>query len=252
VAGLALPTGAVGSWRWSPPVPVARGSVAWPYRDRKRSQTLYGKRGFVRAVTQGRVRASGWVAHCCLAYLFSEIDLIDPLAHFAERAAETLKADNFKTRVFVSGGQDWTPDVDCDAFWVQWALMYMTDDDKRVFLGRCAASLRPGGLIFVKDNIANAALDSKREEAQFFVEDCGICRAYCHHMELFASAGLRVVEAVIQQGRPEGLLPLYTFVLSRRYDQGCRIAFSRVAVCLQPASRLLAVCLQHRKRLLTA
>lgn len=159
----------------------------------------------------------GRVAHFCLVDHFKEIHLVDPVEHFVDQAVETLKSDEgITTRKIVSGAQDFVPDCDYDAFWCQWAIMYLRDDDAISFLQRCAAKLRKGGVIFVKDNISDQNEKSKRSEAQFYEEDRGLCRAQCHYIELFERAGLKVVEAVRQQGWPEDLLPLYTFVLRRR------------------------------------
>jgi hypothetical protein len=73
--------------------------------------------------------------------------------------------------------------------------------------------LNPNGLIFVKDNLADSKKEAKKEEAQFFVEDRGICRVYSHYLELFAAAGLTVVEAIKQDNWPADMLPLFCFVL---------------------------------------
>ena len=155
----------------------------------------------------------GRVSQYCLASHFSHIDLIDPVEHFVDKAVEVLKDENVTTTKIVAGIQDWSPARDYDAYWIQWAIMYLTDEDAIAFLKRCKAKLRPNGLIFVKDNIADSNIKSKREEAQFFVDDRGICRAYCHYLELFEKAGLKTVEIVKQKDWPEDLLPLYTFVL---------------------------------------
>ena len=157
----------------------------------------------------------GRVAEYCFPQHFKRIDLIDPVEHFVDKAMEKLKDEEVKLNKIVAGIQDWHPVDNYDCFWVQWAIMYLTDDDAIAFLARCKEHLQPNGIIFVKDNIADANLKSAREEAQFFVDDRGICRAYCHYIELFEKAGLKVVEVVKQKDWPEDLLPLYTFVLRK-------------------------------------
>ena len=37
--------------------------------------------------------------------------------------------------------------------WVQWALLYLTDQDAVAFFQRCKTGLAPGGIIVVKENI---------------------------------------------------------------------------------------------------
>jgi protein N-terminal methyltransferase len=155
----------------------------------------------------------GRVSHFVLADYFKEIDLVDPVESFLSVAVKNLKDDPATVRAFCSGAQDWQPPRSYDAFWIQWAVMYLTDADAVAFLARCKAHLNPNGLIFVKDNLAVAGKDAKKNEAQFFVEDRGICRVYSHYMELFAAAGLTVVEVVKQDGWPPDLLPLSCFVL---------------------------------------
>ncbi|KAH0789391.1 N-terminal Xaa-Pro-Lys N-methyltransferase 1 [Histomonas meleagridis] len=155
----------------------------------------------------------GRVSHYALCEYFTSIDLIDPVGSFLEKATEIMKDDKVKIRTFVSGIQDWTPDCQYDAFWVQWAIMYLTDDDAISFLVRCKNHLKPNGYIFVKDNITSKDLKEKKEAATFYEEDRGICRAYVHYLELFEKAELRLVEARKQPGWNEELLPLYTFVL---------------------------------------
>lgn len=155
----------------------------------------------------------GRVSHYVLVDYFKAIDLVDPVEHFIDTAMETMKDDKVALRKFVAGIQDWEPACKYDAFWVQWAIMYLTDADAIAFLKRCKEHLKPNGLIFIKDNIADGDLKWPKNKAQFFVEDRGICRAYCHYIELFEKAGMKVVESVKQEQWPEDLLPLYTFVL---------------------------------------
>ncbi|KAH0788751.1 Alpha N-terminal protein methyltransferase 1 [Histomonas meleagridis] len=155
----------------------------------------------------------GRVSQHVFSSYFDSIDLIDPIASFLEVATQNLKSSNIPIRTIVSGIQDWTPDCDYDAFWIQWAIMYLTDEDAISFLKRCKAHLKPNGYIFVKDNIGTKNLKEKKENATFYEEDRGICRTYVHYIELFKNAGLKLIESQKQTGWDQGLLPLYTFVL---------------------------------------
>jgi hypothetical protein len=78
---------------------------------------------------------------------------------------------------------------------------------------RCKENLKPNGLVFVKDNLATANRRAAKEEARFFVEDRGLCRVYSHDTELFAAAGLTLVETVQQDQWPHYLCPVFCFVL---------------------------------------
>jgi hypothetical protein len=68
-------------------------------------------------------------------------------------------------------------------------------------------------MLFVNDNLRARDRSAKKHQAQFFVEDRGICRVYSHYLELFAAAGLKIVEVVEQDQWPHILYPLFCFVL---------------------------------------
>lgn len=155
----------------------------------------------------------GRVSHYVLSDFFRAIDLVDPVPAFLERAAESLRGDRVECRTAVCGIQEWAPEGQYDAFWVQWALMYLTDSDAVAFLRRCREHLGPNGRVFVKDNISSADLGQRRDGATFFPEDRGVCRVYAHFLALFEEAGLTLEEAQAQPEWPVDLLPLYTFVL---------------------------------------
>jgi protein N-terminal methyltransferase len=155
----------------------------------------------------------GRVSHYVLTDFFQEIDLVDPVESFLAVAVENLKSDSATVRTFHCGVQNWDPPRHYDAFWIQWVVMYLIDTDAIAFLARCKAHLNPNGLIFVKDNLGNSHKNAKRDQAQFFVEDRGICRVYSHYLDLFAAAGLTVVETVKQDLWPEEMLSLFCFVL---------------------------------------
>jgi protein N-terminal methyltransferase len=155
----------------------------------------------------------GRVSHYVLKDFFKEVDLIEPVESFLETAVKTVKNDSVTVRGFHSGAQDWQPDRFYDAFWNQWILMYLTDEDAIPFLQRCKAHLNPNGLIFVKDHVAGDRLDAKKEEAQLGVEEWAICRVYSHYLELFEAAELTIVEVTEQDGWPDNLVPVFCFVL---------------------------------------
>jgi protein N-terminal methyltransferase len=155
----------------------------------------------------------GRVAKWALADYFAEIDLVDAVAHFLDQAADVVAKEGATVRKIVSGIQEWIPDRDYDAFWIQWGLMYLTDVDCVNFLRRCKQHLKPNGLIFVKDNLASADVKAARDTAQFFKEDRGLCRAYQHYCDLFKEANLQFVEGERLKQWPSYMLPLYTFIL---------------------------------------
>jgi protein N-terminal methyltransferase len=155
----------------------------------------------------------GRVAASVLSDHFHEIDLIDPVERFADIAVQALGTAAVRVRKIIAGVQNWIPDRCYDAFWIQWVILYLTDDDAVSFLSRCRQNLKINGLIFIKDNLASNDLKGKREEAQFFQEDRSVCRAYSHYLALFKRAKLKLVEVEKQDHWPEAILPLYTFVV---------------------------------------
>ena len=40
-----------------------------------------------------------------------------------------------------------------DCIWLQWFLMYLTDDDLVEMLQRCAKNLKEDGIIVIKENV---------------------------------------------------------------------------------------------------
>lgn len=155
----------------------------------------------------------GRVSHSVLSKYFKKIDLIDPVDKFIEEAKKNLADDNVEIRTFTEGIQTWTPDCEYDAYWIQWAIMYLTDIDAINFLQRCKQHLSKNGYIFIKDNISSSDIKQKREEATFYPQGCGICRAFSHYLSLFKKANIKVIEIKKQENWPDELLPVYIFVL---------------------------------------
>jgi protein N-terminal methyltransferase len=155
----------------------------------------------------------GRVSKFALCDYFEEIDLIDAIPEFVDQAAEILSHANVKVRKIVSGLQDWVPDRDYDAFWIQWGLMYMIDEDCVKFLIRCRDHLKPNGLIFVKENLVTDDVKAARDSATFQKEARAVCRTYSHYRELFRAAGLGVVEWKRVSPWPAHMMPVCTFVL---------------------------------------
>ena len=75
------------------------------------------------------------------------------------------------------------------------------------FLRRCAAALRPGGVIFIKENVC----------AQGFIvdsEDASVTRSHAYNVELFTErAGLRLAHTALQRGFPKQLFKVRMYAL---------------------------------------
>ena len=155
----------------------------------------------------------GRVSHSVLSKYFKCIDLIDPVDKFLEEAKKNLANDDVEIQTFTEGIQTWSPSYEYDAYWIQWAIMYLTDADVISFLQRCKQHLNKNGYIFIKDNISSSNIRQKKEKATFYSQDCGICRVFSHYLDLFKKAHLKVIEIKKQENWPDELLPVYTFVL---------------------------------------
>ena len=92
--------------------------------------------------------------------------------------------------------------------WVQWVLIYLTDDDLTAFLRRCADALAPGGWLVIKESVS-------RESNGFYVDrsDASITRTDAHFRRLFAAAGLRVAHSEVQPGMPRLTFPVTMYGL---------------------------------------
>ncbi len=72
---------------------------------------------------------------------------------------------------------------------------------------RCAAALRPGGLIFIKENVC----------AQGFIvdsEDASVTRSHAYNLELFTKrAGMRLSHTALQKDFPQQLFKVRMYAL---------------------------------------
>ncbi len=141
---------------------------------------------------------------------FATVDLLEPLPHMLEQARKELdpaRVGDF----FQCSMQQATmlKPAHYDLILVQWAAIYLTDDDFVVFLKRCAAALKPGGCIFLKENCMS------KGSTEFLVDkdDSSLTRSDEHYRAIYARAGMRVVKAQFQQNWPKNLFPVNMYSL---------------------------------------
>ncbi|TXT10659.1 hypothetical protein VHUM_02164 [Vanrija humicola] len=113
--------------------------------------------------------------------------------------------------------------VQYDVIWCQWCLGHMTHADLVAFLRRAKASLRvdtdiaeeasPYGapLIVVKENCCEDGPDGKANEF-LDEEDSSLTRSNGKWLEVFEEAGLKVVKDEVQEGLPNELFTVKTWV----------------------------------------
>ncbi|KAF3938772.1 hypothetical protein ABW19_dt0201305 [Dactylella cylindrospora] len=142
------------------------------------------------------------------------VDIVEPIKKFTD---EILTSDEFSSLVssgkigdiYNVGLESWEPEEGkywC--IWNQWCLPHLTTPDLTTYLHRCSKALTPGGLIFVKENIA-------REEDEFDPEDSSVTRTDESYRKIFADAGLLIIKSELQRGFPEslGLFPVRMYAL---------------------------------------
>lgn len=141
----------------------------------------------------------GRVSRSVLLRRFELVDLVEPVAAFLEQARVELPAKRVR-RSSAVGLQDWQPEQHVDTYsmvWVQWVLLYLTDDDTISFLRRAASSLSRNGYIVVKESVAKAGRGWYAD-----VADGSLTRTHAHFEALFEQAGL-----VVARSTPQGELP---------------------------------------------
>lgn len=71
-----------------------------------------------------------------------------------------------------------------DVVWIQWCLLYLTDEDAISFFHRCQKALKPGGKIIVKENICQDGFVVDKD-------DSSLSRSNAYMMKLFDQAGMQ-------------------------------------------------------------
>jgi len=106
------------------------------------------------------------------------------------------------------GLQNFAPEPNTyDIIWIQWVIGHLHDLDFISFFRRCAAGLRPGGVIILKDNCV--------AEYTFVVDkaDSSVARNGEYMQLLFLLSGLNVVMQDRQRDFPTELYPVMMWAL---------------------------------------
>lgn len=161
----------------------------------------------------------GRVSAELLLHICHEVDLVEPCEHLLKAAKERLldgkknkfPQDHRAVGFFQSGLETFDPQKDrYDIIWIQWAMLYLTDEDAIAFLRRCSAALKPGGIIFIKENVC----------AEGFIvdsEDASVTRSHAYNVDLFTGgAGLRLLHTALQKGFPKHLFKVRMYALARQ------------------------------------
>lgn len=83
-----------------------------------------------------------------LSKFFEQIDLLEPNAEFLERAKHNLSESQLG-HVFSCSMQEFHPEAGrrYDLIWIQWCIIYLTDEDLIRFLKLCQSCLNEQGLV---------------------------------------------------------------------------------------------------------
>ncbi|KAF9927075.1 hypothetical protein FBU30_003499, partial [Linnemannia zychae] len=157
----------------------------------------------------------GRVTKQVLMKAFDHVDLVENSAIFVKQAREEyLKAELESGKVCevrCSGlqnlefeGTSWEGRF--DVIWCQWVLGHLTEGDLIKFFNRCKKGLKPGGMIFVKEN--NAKIGIVIDD-----EDSSMTRSDAVWKEMFAKSGLKLLREEVQRGFPSGLFAVKMYAL---------------------------------------
>lgn len=142
---------------------------------------------------------------------FAKVDLMEPLPHMVEQAEKDLaeQKDSIGDFFMCSMQQAKLQPNTYDLILVQWAAIYLTDDDFVSFLEQCAAALRPGGVIFVKENCMAAGV------TEFLVDcdDSSLTRSDAHYKLIFGRAKVKILKEANQKNWPSTLFPVKMYAL---------------------------------------
>ncbi|KFM25149.1 Alpha N-terminal protein methyltransferase 1 [Auxenochlorella protothecoides] len=143
----------------------------------------------------------GRVTQALLLHTYQEVDLVEPSAHLLERARTAFEGRAGKDGIppghcvvnyFQQGLEAFHPEPQrYNALWLQWAVLYLTDEDAIAFFQRCAKALKPGGFVFVKENVCPDGFVVDRS-------DCSITRNHKYYLELFSKGGLTLAHSATQ------------------------------------------------------
>lgn len=165
-----------------------------------------GKTGSVCALDCGA--GIGRITKRLLLPLFSTVDLVDVTEEFLEQAKTYLAEGGERVgKYHCCGLQDFVPESGrYDVIWIQWVIGHLTDDHLVDFLQRCQKSLRPNGLIVIKDNVSYEGVVPDDV-------DSSVCRDLDIVHGLVSRAGLSIVHEEQQMDFPKEIYQVHTLAL---------------------------------------
>lgn len=142
---------------------------------------------------------------------FHEVDLVEPVRHFLEKAQADLGGiteGNRAVNFFCTPLQEFTPEAGrYDIIWVQWCIGHLTDHDFLEFFKRARIGLKPGGFFVLKENIAKNGFVVDKE-------DTSVTRSDAYFRDLFKQTGFQLYKTKLQKGFPKDLFAVRMYAIS--------------------------------------
>ncbi|XP_061095957.1 N-terminal Xaa-Pro-Lys N-methyltransferase 2 [Conger conger] len=151
----------------------------------------------------------GRVTKNVLLPVFETMDMADMTEEFLLHAHESyLGSDNERIDIYYCYSlQELTPPLNkYDVIWMQWVACHLTDKDLMEFLIRSKASLKPNGVIIIKDNMA-------RQGCKLDPVDSSIIRHLDIMKIIIKKAGLEILGVEKQEGFPEQMVPIWMIAM---------------------------------------
>jgi protein N-terminal methyltransferase len=165
----------------------------------------------------GRLRALdcgagiGRITKNLLSHEFQTVDLLEQDAKFCEQAKENLQANSEQIGNIYNVGLQSFNEADMvhkyDCIWVQWVLIYLSDNDLAEFFVKISKCLSKNGIIVVKENYA------KGDEVVYDKGDASVTRTLQVYKNIMKKANLRIIKDARQNHFPKELFPVQMFAL---------------------------------------
>lgn len=150
----------------------------------------------------------GRVAKGLLLDYCEKVDIVEQCKKYTDASWKYVGKEHIR-EVLTLGLQDFDPKPNTyDLIWVQWVIGHLPDEALVAFLKRCVASLKPGGLVGLKENNCRPKQITVLDD-----EDSSITRSDDEFRRLFAEAGLTVSHCATQTGFPAGMFAIQMYWL---------------------------------------